>query len=215
MNFQTRSHQGAVNMPTTTAQQLLDSNLIIFLRSWGSQDYDQKFTQEVMHFLSTAQADIEVTSPFDYLENLSSLANKVRISLLLAHDYFYKIENKNSFSIGFEVAVFMSTKNEIAWATVGRFDLLNITNQSTQLLSACGTDRDRHVLLPVDLLGVEKDFELRCGSVSRGLDKHEALVISSCYDNSLQFKINETASDWSIEPTKPDGTYWFSKIRSE
>ena len=215
MDFQTRSHQGVAKMPTTTVQRLLDNNLIIFLRSWGSQDYDQKFTQEVMHFLSTAQADIEVTSPFDYLENLSSLANKIRISLLLAHDYFYKIENKNSFSIGFEVALFMCAKNEIAWATVGRFDLLKITDQSAQLLSACGTDRDKHTLLPVDLLGVEKDFELRCGSVSRGSNQDEALIVSSCYDNSLQLKISETANDWSIEPLKADGTYWFSKIKSE
>ena len=216
MNFQTRSHQGVVKMPTTTVQQLLDNNLIIFLRSWGSHDYDQKFTQEVMHFLSTAQADIEVTSPFDYLENLSSLANKVRISLLLAHDYFYKLENKNSFSIGFEVALFISDKSEIAWATVGRFNVHKITNQTSQIISACGTDRDRQVLLPVDLLGVEKDFELRCGSVRRGSDHYqEALVVSSCYDNSLEFKVNEAASDWTFEPSKDDGTYWFSKIKSE
>ena len=121
-----------------------------------------------------------MTSPFDYLENLTSLANKVRISLLLAHDYFYKVENKNSLSVGFETTVLMKVKNEIAWAAVGRFDLFKITKHGSQILSGTGTDRDQVILLPVDMLGVEKDFEMRCGSL---LVTNESLLISSTYKN--------------------------------
>ncbi len=206
-------------MPTTSVHHLLDGKLLVYLRSWGSQDYDQKFIEEVMHFLSTAQADIEITSPFDYVENLTSLANKIRISLLLAHDYFYKIENKNSLSVGFEVAIFMRVKNEIAWATVGRFDVSQLTHRGAQLLSSAGTDRDKHVLLPVELLGVEKDFDLRCGSVAvSAVDPDSAesiLVVSSTHCNLIEFKQDEKFSGWSIEASKPDGAYWFSKIKSE
>ncbi len=212
MKFETHLHQGHFKIPKTSVHSLLDDKLIIFLRSWGSQDYDQKFIDEVMHFLSTVQADIDVTSPFEYMENLTSLANKVRISLLLAHDYFYKLENKNSFSVGFEVAALMKVKNEIAWGTVGRFDLFSIDDSGAQILSATGTDRDRNVLLPVEMLGVEKDFELRCGSVAL---TNNTLLVSSTYNNSLHFVRDENSQGWTAEPMHSDGTYWFSKIKSE
>ena len=212
MTIEVHLHQGIYKMPRTSIHQLLDDKLIIFLRSWGSQDYDQKFIEEIMHFLSTAQADIEVTSPFDYLENLTSLANKVRISLLLAHDYFYKVENKNSLSVGFETTVLMKVKNEIAWAAVGRFDLFKITEHGSQILSGTGTDRDQVILLPVDMLGVEKDFEMRCGSL---LVTNESLLISSTYKNFLNFQSGENVHDDINQISDPNGTYWFSKIKSE
>ena len=212
MDIKVHRHQGLNKMPRTSSHQLLDDKLIIFLRSWGSQDYDQKFIEEVMHFLSTAQADIEVTSPFEYLENLTSLANKVRISLLLAHDYFYKIENKNSLSVGFETTVLMKVKNEIAWAAVGRFDLYKMTKQGPQLFSGIGTDRDEFVLLPVEMLGVEKDFEMRCGSLRA---TNESLLVSSTYKNSLKFQSGEDLIEDITELSDPNGTYWFSKIKSE
>lgn len=212
MFIEVHMHQGNYKMPRTSVHQLLDDKLIIFLRSWGSQDYDQKFIEEVMHFLSTAQADINVTSPFDYLENLTSLANKVRISLLLAHDYFNKIENKNSLSVGFETTVLMKVKNEIAWAAVGRFDLYKINDQGLQILSATGSDQDQFVLLPVDLLGVEKNFEMRCGSIQA---TNEPLLISSTYKNSLKLQNGENLKNEVVEHSDPNGTYWFSKIKSE
>ncbi len=212
MVIEVHSHQGIFKMPSTTVHQLLDDKLIIYLRSWGSQDYDQKFIEEVMYFLSTAQADIEVTSPFDYLENLSPLANKVRISLLLAHDYFYKIENKSSFSVGFETAVLMKVKNEIAWAAVGRFDLFKKSDSDLQIVSATGTDRDQFLLLPVDLVGVEKDFDMRCGSL---LSTDQPLFVSSTFKNKLYLDTGNNLQESAARLIDPDGTYWFSKIKSE
>lgn len=212
MIIEVSSHQGIFKMPSTSVHQLLDDNLIIFLRSWGSQDYDHKFIEEIMHFLSTAQADIEVTSPFDYLENLTPLANKVRISLLLAHDYFYKIENKSSLSVGFETAILMKVKNEISWAAVGRFDLFKQTEADLQMLSASGTDKDQVLLLPVDLVGVEKDFDMRCGSL---LVTDQPLIVSSTFKNNLKFNQDDKSEESTVYLTDPNGTYWFSKIKSE
>lgn len=212
MVVEVQSHQGIFKMPSTSVHRLLDDKLIIFLRSWGSQDYDQKFIEEVMYFLSTAQADIEVTSPFDYLENLSPLANKVRISLLLAHDYFYKIENKNSLSVGFETAVLMEVKNEIAYGAVGRFDLFKKSEFELQVLSATGTDKDHFLLLPIDMVGVEKDFDIRCGSL---MATDYPLIVSSTFRNNLILQKDEKLQDLTIGLTDPNGTYWFSKIKSE
>ena len=212
MRIETHSHQGLLKMPTTSVHQLLDDQLTIFLRSWGSQDYDQKFIEEVSHFLSTAQADIEVTSPFDFAENLTQLANKVRVAILLAHDYFYKIENKNFFSVGFECLILMRSKNELAWGAVGRFDLYELEGQATGILTAVGTDRDRQTLLPIELLGVEREIELRCGSTRFS---ENTFVASSVYQNQIQFNLVAGSDQWSIGHQSVNGSYWYSKIKSE
>ena len=200
-------------MPKTTVIQLLDNQLIIYLRSWGSQEYNQKFTDEVMHFLSTAQADIEITSPFDYVESLTSLANKVRISLLLAHDYFYKVENKTSFAVGFEVAVVIKNKNEFAWGAVGRFDIYKSTENNMQLLSAIGSDLDETVLLPVEMLGVEKDLNLRAGSFALGPE--EEAIIASIYGRGATQIHRPIAAEGMPTVEDENSTYWISKLKSE
>lgn len=212
MRYEVHTRQGQQKLPPTSAYQLIDDQLIVFLRAWGSQEYNQKFISEITHFLSTAQADVEITSPFDMVENLTSLANKVRISLLLAHDYFYKVENKNTVSVGFEAAVLIRNRNEVAWGAVGRFDIHKLTNNREILLSSEGSDQDENILLPVELLGVEKNFNLRCGSVHL---KNEEILVSSIYQGSLLLAQDSKSNEWQIEVNNIDATYWFSKLRSE
>ncbi len=213
MQYEVNSQQGQSKLPKTLVYHLLDNQLMIYLRPWGSQDYNQKFTDEVMHFLSTAQADIEITSPFDYIENLTSLANKVRISLLLAHDYFYKTENKSSFSVGFEVAVLIKNKNEFAWGAVGRFDVYKNTEKNLQLLSSVGSELDISVLLPIELLGVEKDFNLRSGSFTLG--PNETAFFASVYGPSATLKAWQSVTDAMPTVDDENSTYWISKVKSE
>lgn len=212
MRYEINTRQGKQKLPPTAAYKLLDDQLVVFLRAWGSQEYNQKFISEITHFLSTAQADIEITSPFDLVENMTTLANKVRISLLLAHDYFYKIENKNTLSVGFEAAVLIRSKSEVAWGAVGRFDIHKLSTQHQLLISSEGNDQDESILLPVELLGVEKNFNLRCGSL---FIKNEEIVVSSVYQGSLTAVKDSSASEWQVDVDNQDATYWFSKLKSE
>ncbi len=211
MRYTTESQQGQYKLPNTAVVQLLDGELTIFMRPWGSQDYNQKFVDEISHYLSTAQADVEITSPFDNIENVTSLANKVRVAILLAHDHFFKIENATSFAVGFECAVLLKNKNETAWAAVGRFNILKRSGKHCFAISIAGTDQDEQILLPVDLLGVERDFELRCGSV---LVHDEDLIVASAYQGDLAFKKNFNSNQWEINTSEAPLTYWFSTVKS-
>ena len=165
MKWMSRSSQQKIKMPTTHVYHLLDDQLSLVVRAWGSQEYNQKLIDEVSHYLSSAQADLDVTTPFEYKENLSSLANKTRIALLLAQDYFCSAQNKTEFTVGFEVLVIFKIKNELAWSSVGRFSLKKIQKSYLQTLFECGTDIDQEVLLPAELLGVERDIEINSGSM--------------------------------------------------
>jgi len=167
-------------LPHTQVHSLLDNQLLIFLRSWNGIDANQKVVDEIMHFLSAANADIEVTTPFEFIENLSSLANKVRISILLANDSIYKTENKEKYLQGYEVAIILKNQQELAWSTVGRFEIMAIKNEKHISITNAGQFLDDQVLLPVALLGLERDPSVLTGSLS--VKNLEKINIQSSFD---------------------------------
>jgi hypothetical protein len=167
-------------LPQTQLYSLLDDQLLIFLRSWNGVDANQKVIDEINHFLSAANADLEVTTPFEFVENLSSLANKVRISVLLANDIIYKLENKEKYLQGFELAIVFKNQQEIAWSTVGRFEIRAIKNQKSISLSHGGQFLDDQVLLPVSLLGIDREPRVLTGSIS--VKNLEEMQIESEFD---------------------------------
>lgn len=207
-----RSRQSEQKIPTTHMHQLLDNQMTLFVRSWGSQDYNQKLIDEISHYMSSAQADLEVTTPFDFQENLSSLANRTRISFLLAHDYFYKNENKSEYSVGFEAVVFFQLKNELAWSSVGRFGLKKINEDHVNCLFENGTDLDQQVLLPAELIGLEGDIDIRSGSMV--FQKNDILVLSSTFQTDLTILSNQ-AGEPTVQANNPNSTYWYSVLVGE
>lgn len=192
---------------------LLDNKLILILRAWGASEHNQKFIDEVVHYLSSTQADIEVTTPFEYQENLSSLANRTRVALLLAHDYFYRNENKNEYLVGFEATVLFGSKNEIAWSSVGRFELGKIVGGTVRTYVNNGTDLDSEALLPVQLIGIEREIDIASGSLT--LNPEDKIVVASTFRN--QIFVNETSNSIEslIDVRNGTGACWFSVITSE
>jgi hypothetical protein len=207
MKWTSRSSMQKLKMPPTQVYHLLDDQMTLVVRAWGSQEFNQQLIDEVSSYLSSAQADLDVTSPFDFKENLSSLANKTRISLLLAQDLFYKSQNKTEFSVGFEVCVFFQLKNELAWASVGRFSLRKIKNLYMQTMFDMGTDRDDETLLPVELLGVEKEVEIICGSLR--LQSGTQFLLSSTYGGHLDFESGASTQE-NLLPVNNAMSYWYS-----
>jgi hypothetical protein len=209
MNVQTRSASLHHQLPATQTYQLLNNQLTIFLRPWGSTEFNQKVVDEITHYLSTTQADIEVTTPFDYLESLSSLANRTRVAVLLAHDLLYKTDNRTEYVVGFELMVLFTSRKEMAWASVGRFSLSKLMHDRLNEIVANGTDLDSEVLLPVQLIGLEKEISVNAGSVA--FDSTAKLAVSSGYN--CEFKISDASSDSHlIEAIPSQSTYWFSVV---
>ena len=198
MKWISRSSQQKLKMPTTQVYHLLDNQLTIVARAWGSQEYNKKLIDEISYYMSSAQADLDVTSPFDFKENLSSLTNKTRISVLLAQDHFYKTINKTEFTVGFEVTVFFQIKNELAWSSVGRFALKKMENNFVHTLFETGSDRDQETLLPIALLGVERDVEISSGSMQ--LTDHTQIILASTNSGHLSE---------NLIPSHAEMTYWY------
>lgn len=210
MKVLTRSANHVHQLPNTQVYQQLNNQLTVFLRTWGSSEYNQKVIDEITHYLSTTQADIEVTTPFDYLESLSSLANRTRVALLLAHDLLYKTDNRNEYLVGFECMVLFKNKKEIAWSSVGRFTLSKIQNERLNTIVAMGTDLDEETLLPVQLMGLEKDITVVSGSIA--VAGETKLVVASSFNSDLTLGSGLGAA--SIEVSPYNATYWFSLVNT-
>lgn len=213
MRFFSRTGSIGQRFTATNVLNLLDDQLILILRAWGSSEYNQRFTDEVTHYLASTQADLEVTTPFDYQENLSALANRTRTSLLLAHDLFYKTENKNEFTVGFEATILFKSKNELAWSSVGRFAIEKVIDKTIRTFVKNGSDLDAEVLLPVQLVGVEREIDISSGSMV--LNAEDKVIISSTYKCDIKLNNNAKSVDSLIDVENSNGVYWFSVITSE
>ena len=210
MKVSTRSASYEHQLPATIVYQQLNNQLTVFLRTWGTSEYNQKVIDEITHYLSTTQADIEVTTPFDYLESLSSLANRTRVSLLLAHDLLYKTDNRNEYLVGFECLVLFKNKKELAWSSVGRFSISKIQNDRMNTIVSLGTDLDEEALLPVQLMGLEKEITVVSGSISVNSDTK--LVVASNFNSEL--KLSDGVGISAIEVVPNNATYWFSFVNA-
>lgn len=219
MKWKTGSSQQKFKIPSTHVHHLIDDQMTLVMRAWGSSEYNQKIIEEISYYLSSAQADLDITSPFDFKENLTSLANKTRVALLLAHDYFYKSVNKSEFSVGFEAVVFFRNKKELAWSGVGRFSLKKIEHNYLHTLFDMGTDRDREILLPVELLGVENDVEINSGSLL--ISEHCQFLLSSEFQGNLLLPSNGNLTADPNELTQPidhvkpshsSMSYWYALV---
>lgn len=211
MKFKIRSGSSGPRLANTNLVSLLDGELLIILRSWGSSEYNQKFIDEIQHYISSTEADVEVTTPFDYQENLSSLANRTRIAILLAHDRFTKNENKNEYLVGFEVTVLFHSKNELAWSSVGRFTIDKFVDEQICTLMSNGSDLDTEVLLPVQLVGLEKSIDISSGSMV--FNDKTVFVISSLFRSKLQ-QFQSSTDPEVVDVLMNSGCYWMATISS-
>lgn len=183
MKCKVKAASGSFKFPQTQVVSLLNDKLILFVRSWNGPDAVQKVVDEVNHYLSSADADMEVTTPFEFVENLSHYANKVRIAMMLANEVLYITENTERYSQGFEVALVYRNQRELVWSAIGRFQIIAHNTSQVFPLSDGGRFLDGEVLLPVALLGIGRDPDLRCGSLSiKDLNKIE--IKSSYADDS-------------------------------
>jgi hypothetical protein len=183
---------GSQKMPNTQIATFLNDRLIIFIRSWNGPEVSQKIIDEVNHYMSSVEADLEVTSPFGYSENLTMLTNKVKIAMLLANDNIYNTDNKEVYQHGAEVAIIFQKDSEVSWASIGRFSLEAQKEDRKLKLFDSGGRFDDVVLLPVNLLGLIRNPEILAGSIStKKLQQIEIKSVFGQYESVWECQISD------------------------
>ncbi|MCB0420841.1 MAG: hypothetical protein KDD61_07585 [Bdellovibrionales bacterium] len=96
-----------------------DENLLIVATPWGNRNSAKKAIQTISDFVNSSVDDPDFTSPFSIMSCISSLANHLRIAVMLANDTIYQEDNKNEYTTCLEIVVIMKNGPQISWAHVG------------------------------------------------------------------------------------------------
>lgn len=171
MKLQERSYSTKVLRPKPLIHQQDDGALIVIATSWGPSEHAQLALDEVVKYVTAAESDVEVTSPFEFLTCLTDEVNYLRTSLQIVNDLMYRGENRKEYAAGVELMALFKRGSQVAWAHVGNPSLL-IQRQGCGLQPlSIGHDLSSEMApegfvlppLPAQLLGMEPNCLIHCG----------------------------------------------------
>lgn len=129
-----------------------EGGLLLVTTPWGNRSAAEKVNSLVRDQFFSARADSEVTSPFDRLTCLTSVANDLRIALKLANDAIYNEDNRDEYVFGFEITAISIDAQEVTWVQTGMPALYLDRPNSCLLPIAGASDLSTEFGHPKDLL---------------------------------------------------------------
>ncbi len=184
MKIEERSYNSKLIRPKPVVYS--ENDLIVIATSWGQGNHAQKVVDEVSKYIDVAKADVEVTSPFEFLSCLPDEVNYLRTAIQIANEGLYRSENRGEYESGVELTVLYKKRSQIAWAQVGApAIMLKRGSIPLQPLSApidlsmeLSPDENFLSPLPSQLLGLEPTCDIKVGHFnSRPKDQ---VILLSC-----------------------------------
>lgn len=234
MKLTERSYSSKLFRPRPVIHAESDGSLLIITTSWGDPEHASRVNDEILKYVQAALADVEVTSPFEFMTCLSNEANYLRVATMICNERFYRSDNRNEFNAGVELLVLLKRGSHVAYAQVGSPHLLlrkrgqGLAPLSAQLepsleLSS-GTDGNLPPL-PQSLLGIDSSLNIRSGDVR--VDKSDELIVyagsfwpallwqESASAQSRESKATLTQLTNTIAQKNPDAPFWLGVIDFE
>ncbi|HEX7674324.1 MAG TPA: hypothetical protein VF412_09135 [Bdellovibrio sp.] len=224
MKLQERSYSTKILRPKPLIHSEDDGSLVVVATSWGQPEHAQRVVDEVVKYVSAAKADVEVTSPFEFLTCLTDEVNYVRTSILIANDVLYRGENRNQYFSGVEVLTLFKRGPQVAYAHVGCPSLfLQRNGQHMQPLSI-GLDLSSELQdnmnplppLPAQLLGLDPTCNIQCGHTYVREGDQLVLLASNSVATSLwgreSYQQDLSAITNSMIQESPESPFWLGLI---
>lgn len=223
MKLQERSYSTKILRPKPLIHTEEDGSLVVVATSWGQPEHAQRALDEVVKYVSAAKADVEVTSPFEFLSCLTDEVNYVRTGVQIANDILYRGENRTQYFSGVELLALFQRGPQVAWAHVGCPSLfLQRNGQRMQPLSI-GLDlsselQDGSTLppLPAQLLGLDPTCSIQVGHTYVREGDQLVLLASNNIATSLwnreSYQQNLSDITNSMIQESPDSPFWLGLI---
>ena len=184
MRLEERSYSSKTYRPRPAIYTEPDGSFLIVTTSWGSSEHAQRINDDIAKYVQAAKADVEVTSPFEFLTSLSSEANYLRIAALICNEQLYRGDNKNEYVAGLETLILLRQGSQMAYAQVGAPHLMikkegrplspiSVSYESS--LEMSGPDNIILPPLPQTLMGIDVNLNIRSGDFK--VDDGDQLVL--------------------------------------
>lgn len=186
MKLSERSYNSKIKRPKPITRVSENEDTLIVATAWGDVEPVAKLLDDVLTYITSLKSDIEVTSPFEFLECYPSAVNYVRTAIMMMNENLYRGYNTAEYRCGVEVSILHKDADILAWAHVGSPMVISkMKNQSPLVLShhsdlSAELSGDALSLspLPTQLVGVEPACDIRVGHLPLAhLD--QMLLISS------------------------------------
>lgn len=220
MQIEHRSYRALSFLPRPTIFNNEEEKTLVIVTPWGDPTFTNKVNNEILNYVTAANTDIDVTSPFDFYETQSSACNYLRIGILLANDAIYRSQNQTEYTAGFEVLAISYAGSEIAWASIGQPSLLLQKVGGIIAPVHTGVDlsfenRSARGSLPSELLGVAPICHVHCGQFR--MDEADSLLVYSGIQLPKQIWMMDGSLDLQncTEKIVADGfgdSFWIGKI---
>lgn len=213
MRIEERSYSTKTVRPRPAIYIEPDGSFVVISTSWGDPEHGFKVNEDIAKYIQAATADVEVTSPFEFLGSLTTEANYLRIATLISNEALYRGINKADYQAGVETLLLLRKGSQIAFAQAGSPHLLIqkrnrlVTPISVSLdagLEMGGDSQDPLSPLPQTLLGIDSSLNIRTGDFR--VDEGDRLLL---YAGNIWPK-----SLWSSE-WNPQGNSQASQSQSD
>src|SRR4051812_29355671 len=124
MKLVERSYSSKIFRPRPLVHAEQDGSLVIITTSWGVPEHAARVNDEILKYVQAARADVEVTSPFEFLSCLSDEANCLRVATMICNERFYRSDNRSDYNAGVELLVLAREGSHLSYAQVGSPNLL-------------------------------------------------------------------------------------------
>ncbi|HEY8269328.1 MAG TPA: hypothetical protein VIG33_00445 [Pseudobdellovibrionaceae bacterium] len=184
MRIEERSYSTKIVRPRPAIYIEPDGSFIVISTSWGDPEHGLKVNDDIAKYIQAAKADVEVTSPFEFLTSLSVEANYLRIATLISNESLYRGSNKTEYQAGVETLLLLRKGSLMAYAQVGSPHLLiqkknqlvtPISVGFEAVLEMSGEDQDLLSPLPQSLLGIDGNVNVRTGDFR--IDESDRLLL--------------------------------------
>jgi hypothetical protein len=172
MELSERSYSASTFRPKPLIQWESQNQLLIVATNWGIIDSTQKIISGIAKHVTTNQDDLEKTTPFIALTQLTSQTNSLRSACQIVNDLIFRGDNKVEFVAGAEICVLLKTQSQLSWLQVGQPHLfMKRKNTPLQPLSIAPDlsfdsppGQTDLIPLPKDLIGIESTCTPHTGS---------------------------------------------------
>jgi hypothetical protein len=169
MQLVQRIYPGNVPRPAPFVLEKPENKLIVVATPWGTNLAAENAAQSVAEYYALSKTDREATSPYAKLPGLSSLANSLRLSTLIANESIYKNFNANELSTACEMMALAIEGRELTWVQIGQPHLLVVRKGFLVPLEVAldlSTDFPNTAPLPSKLLGIDRQSEVETKSIT-------------------------------------------------
>jgi hypothetical protein len=159
-----RSYSTKSFRPRPTIHTEPDGSLLVVTTSWGEPGLAAQVNEDIAKYVQAAAADVEVTSPFEFMTSLGNEANYLRVATLICNESIYRRENRSEYVGGVELLALYRRGHKIAYVQVGvPHVLIQREGQGVVPLVIGAEVPHENPPLPQHLLGIDASVNIRCG----------------------------------------------------